>query len=467
MASSQAAVAAPRSLSLAGVFVLGLGALDFGLEQSIILPALPALGEHYHASLIAVAWLVTGFTLASVVGVPVFGRLGDLFGKRLMLLVCLGAFAVGSLICALTHSIALAIAGRIVQGLGAAVGPLCYGLARDNVPPELLSRAIGTVVGAAMSGSAIGFLLSGVVVDRFSPAAVFWLLVALAAGTGVAVVALVRESPERANVRVDVPGALILSGGLVALLLAISKGRDWGWSSARIASVFADSFVLLACFVAVERRVRQPLVELALVVRRPFANANVCVAAFGFSFFVAVFLVPQIAAAPESTGYGSALSTTGIGLVLAPTGIVALAGGWVGGRAVDRLGPRAVVACGSALGIAAYLSLAFEHNTPAALTSGSAVIGLGWGLILTGIYSVVIRGARADETGVALAVNVVIRNTAVAVGAQVAFAIVAAAGVVSGFPAESGFTRAFALSAAVAGLALLASALLPGRATAP
>jgi len=203
-----------------------------------------------------------------------------------------------------------------------------------------------------------------------------------------------------------------------------------------------------------------------LVVRRPFANANVCVAAFGFSFFVAVFLVPQIAAAPESTDYGSALSTTGIGLVLAPTGIVALAGGWIGGRAVDRLGPRAVVACGSALGIAAYFSLAFEHNTPAALASGSAVIGLGWGLILTGIYSVVIRGARADETGVALAVNVVIRNTAVAVGAQVAFAIVAAAGVVSGFPAESGFTRAFALSAAGAGLALLASALLPGRATA-
>lgn len=122
-----------------------------------------------------------------------------------------------------------------------------------------------------------------------------------------------------------------------------------------------------------------------------------------------------------------------------------------------------MVACGSALGIAAYLSLTFAHGTPVALASGSAVIGLAWGLILTGIYTVVIRGARTDETGVALAVNVVIRNTAVAVGAQVAFAIVAAK-LVAGFPAESGYTRAFLLGTAGAGLALLASALLPGRA---
>lgn len=446
------------------MFVLGLSALDFGLEQSLIVPALPALGEHYHASLIAIAWLVTGFTLASVVGVPVLGRLGDLFGKRRLLLVSLSAFAVGSLVCALTHSIALAIAGRIVQGLGAAVGPLTYGLARDNVSPEQLPRAIGAVVGAAMAGGAIGFLLSGLVVDRFSPAAIFWALFGLAAGCGLAVFALVRESDERANVRIDFVGAAILSAGLVALLLAISKGRDWGWSSARIDSLFAASFVLLAAFVAVERRVREPLVDLALLIRRPFASANACVFAFGFAFFLGVFLIPQIAAAPVTTAYGSGLSTTKIGLVLAPTGIVALVGGWVGGRAIDRIGSRAVVACGSAFGIGAYLSLAFAHDTPFALAAGSALVGLAWGLMLTGIYAVVIRGARTDETGVALAVNVVVRNTAVAVGAQVAFTIVAAVEVVSGFPADSGYKYAFVMGAAGAAVALLASALLPRRA---
>lgn len=444
--------------------MLGLGALDFGLEQSIVIPALPELAQHYDASVIGVGWLVTGFTLASIVAVPLFGRLGDLFGKRLMLLVSLGAFAVGSLICALTESIELAIAGRIIQGLGAAVGPLTYALARDNVPPELLTRAIGAVVGAAMAGGAIGFLLSGFVVDRFSAPAVFWFLFGLAAFVAVAALALVNESSVRARVPIDFAGAALLSLALVALLLAISKGSAWGWTSGRIVSLFAASFVLLAVFVLVERRVRQPLVDLTLVVRRPFLNANVCVVAFGFSFFIAVFLVPQIAAAPEETGYGSGLSTMEIGFVLAPTGFIALLGGWAGGHVVDRIGPRALVALGAAAGSVGYVSLTLAHDTPVSLAIGSALVGLAWGLILTGIYPIVIRGASTDKTAVALAVNVVIRNTSVSVGAQVAFAIVAAAAVVSGFPAESGFENAFLVAAGGTLVAFLASALLPGRA---
>lgn len=164
LSGAHAAGAPAQSLSIGGVFVLGLGALDFGLEQSLVLPALPVLADHYSASLIAIAWLVTGFGLAWIVAVPLFGRLGDLYGKRLMLLVSLGAFAVGSLVCALTESITLAVAGRIVQGLGAAVGPLTYAIARDTVSPEH-PRAIGAVVGAATAGGAVGFLLSGFVVD--------------------------------------------------------------------------------------------------------------------------------------------------------------------------------------------------------------------------------------------------------------------------------------------------------------
>lgn len=464
-AVSHAASPPAQSLSIGGVFVLGLGALDFGLEQSIVIPALPVLADHYGASLVAVAWLVTGFVLASIVAVPLFSRLGDLFGKRRMLLLSLAAFAVGSLICALTHSIELAIAGRIIQGLGAAVGPLTYGLARDNVSPELLPRAIGAIVGAAMAGGAIGFLLSGLVVDHFSAAAVFWLLFLLAGGLVVAVFALVAESPVRAKVPVDVGGAILLGVGLVTLLLAISKGSEWGWSSARIVGLFAAAAVLLMIFVLVERRVRQPLVDLALVVTRPFANANVAVFAFGYSFFIAVFLVPQIAASPDTTGYGLGLSTMEIGLVLAPTGFVALAAGWAGGRIVRRTGPRALVALGSVLGIAAFVSLTLAHSTAFALAAGSALLGLAWGFMLTGIYYVVIRSVSTDKTGVAIAVNVVIRNTAVAIGAQAAFAIVAAVELVDQFPAESGYTRAFVMGAAGAGVALLASALLPGRVT--
>ena len=453
-----------RTASIGSVFVLTLGALDFGLEQSIIIPALPSLAAHYGASLNAIAWLATGFLLASIVAVPLFGRLGDLFGKRRLLLISLGLFAVGSLICAVTQAIELAITGRIIQGLGAAVAPLAMGLARDTLVPELLPRAIGAVVGAAMAGGGIGFLLSGVIVDAFSPAAIFWFLFAFALVLLVAVFALVAESPVRARVPLDFLGAALLTVGLVGLLLAISKGDAWGWTSVRIVALFGASVGVLTLFLLVERRARQPLVDLGLLVARPFAQAHVCIGLFGFAFFIAVFLVPQIAAAPEASGYGLGLSTKQVGLILLPTSIAAFAAGWAGGRTVDRLGSRALAMTGSVFGVAGYVSLAVAHGSAVELAAGSAAVGIAWGLILTAVYPVVIRGSSPDKTGVAIGVNVVIRNTSAAVGTQVAFAILTGAGLVGGFTAESGFTRAFVLGAVGAAVAVAASALLPARA---
>ena len=133
-----------------------------------------------------------------------------------------------------------------------------------------------------------------------------------------------------------------------------------------------------------------------------------------------MFVIPEIAGAPTSTGYGSGLSTIGIGLVLLPTGLASVVGGMAGGRTVDRLGPRALVATGAVLGTAGYASLAAFHSSPVALAAGSATIGLGWGVILTGIASVVIRSAPPESTAVAVAVNAVGRNTSVAIGAQIA-----------------------------------------------
>jgi predicted MFS family arabinose efflux permease len=202
-------------------------------------------------------------------------------------------------------------------------------------------------------------------------------------------------------------------------------------------------------------------------VTRPFASANLCAFAFGYSFFIAVFVIPQIAAAPASTGYGLGLSTTGIGLVLLPTGVASLVGGLAGGRAVERVDPRTLVASGSALGIAGYTSLALAHASPAALAIGSAALGLAWGLILTGIASVVVRSAAPDSTSVAVAVNAVTRNTAVAIGAQVAFAIIAGADVAGTFPAESGYTWVFGMGGVGAALLMVTSTLMPDRSLPP
>jgi MFS family permease len=273
----------------------------------------------------------------------------------------------------------------------------------------------------------------------------------------------VQESPARVAGSVDGAGAFLVSAGLVALLLAISKGNAWGWSSSRIVGLFIAAAVLLALFTAVERRVSQPLVDLALVVRRPLANANLCTLLFGFAFFLGSYVIPLIAASPKSSGYGLALSTTPIGLLLMPTCLACAAGSWAAGRLLNRVGPRGLVSAGSVVGLVAFLSLALAHDSVAALATGSAGAGFSWGLILTGLYTVVMQSAAPGIGGVAAAVNATMRTTGTAVGVQAAFTVIAAAGVVGSFSAGAGFTRAFVMGAIGAAATLVASAFLPGR----
>jgi MFS family permease len=279
----------------------------------------------------------------------------------------------------------------------------------------------------------------------------------------VGAVALIPESPERDRLPVDVAGAALLGLGLAALLLAISKGENWGWTSTAILGLFIASALLLLVFGIVESRARQPLVDLALVATQPFANANVCAFAAGASFFVVLIVVPQLAAMPEVSGYGFGYTTTQTGLLLLPMAVVAMVAAGLAGRAMERVGPRAFMAVGSAVGVGAYVFAAFEHGRAAHIAIVTGLIGVTFGFTLTAIAAVVVRNASEDKTSIAAGVNSVVRTTASALAAALAAAIITGAGLVGPFPAESGFTRAFVLGAIACGLGLAVSPLLPGR----
>jgi MFS family permease len=345
------------------------------------------------------------------------------------------------------------------------VGPLALGIARDSLPRERLRPAIGILVGAGGAGAAIGYVLSGVLVDHVSPASIFWLLFAVAIVLLAAVPAVVPASPPRSRVPVDVAGAALVAAGLGALLLAISKGNDWGWSSARVLGLFAAAAVLLAGFVLVERRVRHPLVELAFVAQRPFAQAAVCSFTVGFVMAVAPLAVPQLVALPAVTGYGLGYSTTDAGLVLVPMALSTMVAAYAAGRLVQGVGPRALMAAGAVCAGIAYVSLAVAHETGGQIAAATGVLGIAVGLTITGIAAVVVPSAPIEKTSIAAAVPNIVRTTGIALGAAVSAAIITGALTVGPVPAESGYTRTFVAGAIAAGCALLAAALLPGRAT--
>jgi predicted MFS family arabinose efflux permease len=212
-----------------------------------------------------------------------------------------------------------------------------------------------------------------------------------------------------------------------------------------VLTLVAVAAVALVLFMVIETRREAPLIDLALLRARPFVNVNVCAFGYGFALYIGVFLAPQIAAGDLG------LSVTEIGLLLVPTSIVGMLGGWLGGRAFQRLGSRTLVILGALVAVAGYISLASAHGSAAALALGSAVIGLGLGLVPTGYLPVALRSAAVDKSSIAASVVLVARNVGTAMG------LTAAAAVVTG----AGYTRALVFGAVAAAVVALLGGWLP------
>lgn len=450
------------------MWVLAIGLMDFSLEQAIVVPALPAMQAHYGASASSVAWVLTGFLLASAVTTPLAGRLGDRYGKRRVLLWSLALFVAGSVICAVASSVGVVIAGRIVQGLGAGIGPLAVALLRDHLPREKVARAVGVLVGLAGAGGVVGFLACGLLVRYVSVQAIFWFLAVVAVICLAAVAMTVPESPVHAGVSIDWLGALLLGAAFTIILYAITYANDWRWGSAQEVGLLGASAVLLVGFWWRERTAAEPLLDPRALASRPIASANLAVFAVGYALLVAYTLLPFIAGLPKSTGYGLGLSTIQLSLVLAPGAAGALLGGLVSGRLVAGFGARRTVAGAVTLGVASYVAFVALPITALAILLLMIPVGFATGLAIAALSDLVVLTAPSDETGVNMGLQSVIRAAGSALGSQVAVAILTAPrGPSLGVPARSGFTHAFVMAMVATGVALAAVALIPRRSIDP
>jgi MFS family permease len=445
----------------AAAWVLGVGALDLGLEQFMILPILPAVQRAHEAPITTVAWLQTAYLLAAVAAIPLFGRLGDMYGKRRLLLLAIAAFAVGSVICALASSVGGLIAGRAVQGAGAGLGPLAIGIARDRAPRGRAPVWIGLLIATAGAGAAVGLLAGGALAEHASVSAIFWLLFGVAAILFAGVVLLVPETPRGTSARPDWIGSLLLVAALVSFLLAVSKANTWGWGSAKAVTLIVSAVVLLVAFLVYERSTPEPLIDTHLLARRPAWSANLVAFAMGFALFIAGIVVPQIATLPSESGYGLGLTYTQTGLLLLPGALAIVAGGWAAGVLVGRLGARTVVAVGALAAAIGYAILAAGDRSVAVVVIGNVPVGLGIGLAFAALTNLVVHSVDHGRTSAFAATTAVSRSTGAALGTQIAAAIVISAGVLGEFPADEGFTRAFVVGLIAALVALGATAAIP------
>jgi EmrB/QacA subfamily drug resistance transporter len=443
------------------LLILGTAALSFALAQTSLIPAIGELIKVFHTDAAGVAWTLTGYLLSAAVCTPLLGRLGDMFGKRRMLVVALVLFAAGSAVSALGNSLEVVVAGRVLQGAGGGIFPLCFGIVRDEFPRERVRSSIGLISAVAGIGGGLGLVMGGLLVDHASYHWIFWVGAVVALMAAVAAQLLIPESPIRTPGRVDVRGAVILAVALGLPLYAIAEANRWGWGSGKTLGMIAAGLVLLAVWVAVERRTEDPLADIPTLTRPPVLMTNIATLLTGFGMFGSFILIPQLAEAPPSAGYGFSASATHAGLLMVPGSITMLLAGPLSGVLGNRFGSKVPLAVGGLVSATGLLLLGLAHSSQAEVLIFAVVMFSGIGLAFAAMPNLIVDAVPQHQTGEATGFNALVRSVGSSLGSQVSASILAGSIVAGGLPTDASFRTAFVISAVVALVAGAMALLIP------
>ncbi|MFE1835656.1 MFS transporter [Streptomyces sviceus] len=446
------------------VAVLALAGIVVSLMQTLVIPIVPELPTLLHASASNTAWAVTATLLAAAVATPVVGRLGDMIGKRSMLLVSIVLLVSGSVVCALADSLIPMIIGRTLQGLAAAVVPLGISIMRDALPADRLAGSTALMSASLGVGGALGLPAAAFIADKWDWHILFWTSAALGAVALVLVLLIVPESNVRTGGRFDLAGALGLSAGLVSLLLAVSKGGDWGWTSGTTLGLGAAAVVILLGWGIWELKARQPLVDLRTTVKPQVLFTNLASVALGFSMFAMSLVLPQLLQLPTQTGYGLGKSMLTVGLVLAPQGLVMMIMSAASAKVTKAKGPKVTLMIGALIVAAGYGLNIVLMSQVWHLILVSCIIGAGVGFTYGALPALIMGAVDPSQTGAANSLNTLMRSLGTSFASALAGVILAQMTTDFGghaLPSENGFKVVMAIGAGAALLAFAVATLIP------
>jgi MFS family permease len=455
------------------LLALTVAAGSFALMQAVIVPALSVVEDDLGAGTAWVAWTVSIYLLSASVATPLLGRLGDQHGKDRMLVVTLAVFTLGSVLSIFAWDIWSLIVFRAIQGVGGAVYPLCFSIIRDEMPPRKMGVAMGLISAMLGVGGGLGLVMSGLIVDHGS-----WrLLFIVGAVIGVLGMLLVRAivppSPARAKASLDIPGAVLLSLGLIFILVALTESRAWGWDSPRLLGLMGAGFLVLIVWGVVESRTAQPLVDMRMLARRPVLFTNLAALFCGFTMYAIFTVLPLFAQMPsglpdeaqELVTYGFGASVTVSALYLIPGALAMLPAGPYGGVLGRQIGFKYALAVGLVVTALGSAMLAALHAEPWQLMLGYAVGAAGVAVAFGAMPKLIADAVTPTETGIATGMNTVVRTVGSAIGAQAAITLLASNTIPgTDIPSEVGFSTSLWLGAGAALVAaLLALGISPRR----
>ncbi|MEU0855668.1 MFS transporter [Streptomyces griseofuscus] len=447
------------------VAALALAGTVAAIMQTLVTPLIAELPRILHTSSSNAAWVITVTLLVGGVCVPVSGRLGDLVGKRRMMLICVVPLVIGSVVCALSTSVVPMIVGRGLQGMGMGMIPLGIALLRDVLPAEKLSGSIALVSASMGIGGAIGLPLAAAVAQYADWQLLFWGSAALAVIVGVLIFVVVPDVPAGAKgQRFDAIGAIGLAIGLVALLLAISKGADWGWASGTTLALFAVAVLALPAWGRWELRTRDPLIDLRTTARPRVLITNAASVLIGVGMYSFMLIAPQLLQFPKATGFGLGQSMLAAGLWIAPGGIMMMVISPLGGKLINARGPKLALTCGAVVMAAGYaLALPLMGTAWGIMLSG-IVINSGVALAYGSMPALIMSSVPLSETAAANGFNTLMRSLGTTIGSAVIGVVLAHMTITLGgytLASENGFRTGLLIGCGVALVSAAVASFIP------
>ena len=456
-----AAAAAPTPRLLVGT--LSFVVLIVAILQTSVVPVLGAIATQLNEPPVSVSWAVTANLLAAATATPLAGRLADLRNKKRVLLGVLTLVLAGSLLAAATSSLPLLIVGRVLQALAYSLFPVAVSIIRDELPPEWLVRSIAAISAMLGFGGGFGLVITGLLMtDGASYHRVFWFGTIVTAMALVAAWVVVPNRHQYVPAHIDWVGAAALASGLTALLLAITQGSRWGWTSIPILLSAAIGIAVMVWWWSWCQRCASPLVRVALLKRPPILLGNIATLLVGMGLYFSFLGTTGFVEAPVGSGYGFTASVLDASVqFLLPGALAAAVTALLAGRYIERFGPRLVIAVGASVGAVGFTALMIWHTHPWQIVLAglltNAYISLGYGALPVLVLQ---SGVAEDETGIATSLNAIFRKVGSAIAAALFAGLEKPAA--DGHIPESAFIAIFALGAVTA-LMVLLLALRPRR----
>jgi len=436
------------------------------LEVSMLYSALPTIVRET-GSISGAGWLITAYLLVQAGAAAIGGRLGDIFGRRKVLIGALILCAFGSATSAFASNLNWIIVGRAIQGASGAILPLCYGLVRENAPSDRSPFWVSVMSGAYALGGAFGFI-SGAAFSQYGHwQQVFYVTLILPMLAIAGVLLFVPKTVGRSVAgEIDLLGGVLFVPAVTGILLAVSLGPTWGWTSPATSGTLAASVLCLIGWAVYESRHRTPLIDVRLLGNRQIALSNGIYFCAGLGAVQIVLVLMMLMQQPSAAGVGLGLSAVTAALWKLPGNLCSGAGGPLAGVITKRLSGRVAAIFGAAVQVVAWLLVIVDHRSMASVIAAMMLSSFSSGVLLGAVPNLILEVAPPHRSSEATGISSVTRAIATAIGTQLMTSVLASSSVVLDghrYPSEGSYLLAFWLITGVSSVAILLAIALPRR----